>query len=650
MSLPIRILLVEDSDDDAEIVLHALQRAGYAPITTRVSDRDKYLAALDTEVDAIISDYAMPQFSCAAALALMKARGLDLPFIVVSGTIDEVAAVGILRAGAHDFVTKQNLARLGPALDRELIEVKNRGERRRAERSLGHQRDFLRLVLDTNPGLVYVKDSSGCFSLANKAVAELYGTTVDDLIGKTEADFNPRVEEVMLARAVEHQVVSTGQPAFIPAEAVTDPKTGATRWFEVRRVPLNLPDANDRHVLGIAAEVTNRKVAEDALHQSEDQLRQAQKMEAVGQLAGGVAHDFNNLLTAILGYTALLLESARDQPQLTSDLEEIKRAGERAGALTRQLLAFSRKQVVQPKVLDLNEVVSELEKMLRRVIGEDVQLETLTGLDLHHIKADPNQIEQVLMNLAVNARDAMPRGGVLTIETRNSTMPADPHQPSAVRRPCVTLSVSDSGCGIPREIRDRIFDPFFTTKGPGKGTGLGLSTVYGIVTQNGGVIEVESERNRGTRFSIRFPAIDVPIETLERTPQTRLSHSGSETILLVEDEPGVRHLVRRVLVGRGYKVLEARDVADAAEISSTFSGTIHLLLSDIVMPGLSGPDLAQRIVAHRADIRVLYMSGFSNRLKTEHGSLSAGVTILHKPFTPETLVRAVRDCLDVAVS
>jgi CheY-like chemotaxis protein len=305
---------------------------------------------------------------------------------------------------------------------------------------------------------------------------------------------------------------------------------------------------------------------------------------------------------------------------------------------------------VQPKVLDLNEVVSELEKMLRRVIGEDVQLETLTGLDLHHIKADPNQIEQVLMNLAVNARDAMPRGGVLTIETRNSTMPADPHQPSAVRRPCVTLSVSDSGCGIPREIRDRIFDPFFTTKGPGKGTGLGLSTVYGIVTQNGGVIEVESERNRGTRFSIRFPAIDVPIETLERTPQTRLSHSGSETILLVEDEPGVRHLVRRVLVGRGYKVLEARDVADAAEISSTFSGTIHLLLSDIVMPGLSGPDLAQRIVAHRADIRVLYMSGFSNRLKTEHGSLSAGVTILHKPFTPETLVRAVRDCLDVAVS
>jgi two-component system, cell cycle sensor histidine kinase and response regulator CckA len=650
MSVPVRILLVEDSDDDAAIVLHALNRAGYDPITTRVSDREKYLAALDSEIDAIISDYAMPQFSCAAALALMKARGLDLPFIVVSGTIEEVAAVGILRAGAHDFVTKQNLARLGPALDRELIEVKHRAERRKAERSLAHQRDVLRLVLDTNPGLVFVKDSLGCYSLANQAVADLYGVTVDDLIGRSEADLNPRVEQVMLSRAIEHQVVSTGEAVFIPAEAITDPKSGVTRWFEVRRVPMNVPDSGDRHVLGMAAEITDRKTAEDALRLSEDQFRQAQKMEAVGQLAGGVAHDFNNLLTAILGYTALLVESARDQPQILADLEEIKRAGERAGALTRQLLTFSRKQVIQSKTLDLNDVVSELEKMLRRVIGEDVQLETLMGLDLHHIKADLNQIEQILMNLAVNARDAMPRGGVLRIETSNSTMPADARQPTDRNRPCVRLSVSDTGCGIPPEIRDRIFDPFFTTKGPGKGTGLGLSTVYGILTQNGGLIEVDSERTRGTTFSMRFPAVNVPVEKVERAAAPGLACAGRETILLVEDEPGVRQLVRRVLAGRGYKVLEARDVADAAEISSKFAGPIQLLLSDIVMPGLSGPDLAQRIVAQRPDIRVLYMSGFANRLKTEHGSLSASVMILHKPFTPESLVRAVRDSLDVVVS
>jgi two-component system, cell cycle sensor histidine kinase and response regulator CckA len=649
MSVPIRILLAEDSEDDAAIIVQALRRAGYEPTITQVHDRDRFRAALETDVDAIVTDYALPQFGCAEALRLMNARGLDLPFIVVSGTIDEDAAVGILRAGAHDFVTKQNLARLGPALDRELIDARNRAERRRAERSLGHQRDFLRIVLDTNPGLVFVKDSRGRFSLANNAVAELYGTTVDDLLGRSESDYNPNADEVARARAAEEHVLGSGRPSFTAAEKVTDPRTGATRWFEVRRVPLALPDTPDRHVLGIASEITERKSAEDALRVAEQQFRQAQKMEAVGQLAGGVAHDFNNLLTAILGYTALLVEGVRDRPELLADLQEIRRAGERAGALTRQLLTFSRKHVVQPTILNLNEVVAELEKMLHRVIGEDVRLETVLPPTLHHVKADPNQVEQILMNLAVNARDAMPRGGVLRIETANDTMPVDPRQPGS-RWPCVLLRVSDTGVGIAADVRDRVFDPFFTTKAPGKGTGLGLSTVYGIVTQSGGVITVDSEPTRGASFSIRFPAVDVPVDKIASDANTVMPHAGTETILLVEDEAGVRHLCQRVLSRRGYDVLEARDVTHAAEISSSFPGQIHLLLSDIVMPGLSGPDLAQRIVAERPDIRVLYMSGFSNRLNTEYGSLSAGVTILHKPFTPEHLVRTVRDCLDVAVS
>jgi PAS domain S-box-containing protein len=651
MTVPIRILLAEDSDDDAAIVVHALRRAGYEPALTRVHDRAQYLAALDTDLDAIVSDYSMPHFSCAAALALMKARGLDLPFIVVSGTIDEDAAVAILRAGAHDFVTKQNLARLGPALDRELLDARNRADRRKAERSLAHQRDFLRLVLDANPGLVFVKDSGGRFTMANEAVATLYGTTVDDLLGKSEADFNPRIEEVVHARAVEHQAIRTGTAVSIAAELVTDPRTGAARWFETRRVPITVPESADHHVLAIASEITERKAAEDALRSSEDQFRQAQKMEAVGQLAGGVAHDFNNLLTAILGYTALLAENARNQPDLLADLEEIKKAGERAGALTRQLLTFSRKQVAQPAIVDLNGVVAHVEKMLHRVIGEDIEFETVTAPDLHHIKADPNQIEQILVNLAVNARDAMPRGGRLRIETARDVMPLDPRQPSSGPHvPCVRLTVSDTGTGIPDDIRERVFEPFFTTKGPGKGTGLGLSTVYGIVTQSGGSIVLETERNQGTTFSIRFPAVDQPVDAGGDGPRAAVPYAGTETILLVEDEPGVRQLVQRVLTVRGYDVLEARDVPHALEISATFPGQIHLLLSDIVMPVLSGPDLAQRIVAERPDIRVLYMSGFANQLQTAHGSLSAGVTILHKPFTPESLVRAVRDCLDVAVS
>ena len=649
MSVPVRILLAEHSDDDAAVVVHALRRAGYDPTVSRVHDRAQYLAALDTDVDAIISDYSMPHFSCAAALALMRARGLDLPFIVVSGTIDEDAAVAILRAGAHDFVTKQNLARLGPAIDRELLDARNRAERRRAERSLAHQRDFLRLVLDTNPGLIFVKDSSGRFTLANQAVADLYGTTVPDLIGKTEADFNVCVEEVVHGRAVEHQVISTGHAVLIGAEVVTDPKTGAARWFETRRVPLAVPDDGDRHVLGIASEITERKAAEDTLRARDDHFRQSQKMEAVGQLAGGVAHDFNNLLTAILGYTALIAETAHDQPELLGDLEEIRKAGERAKALTQQLLTFSRKQMAQPSVVDLNGIVSQVEKMLHRVIGEDVVMATTKGAGLLPIKADPNQLEQILVNLAINARDAMPRGGTLRIETKNDVMGGgDPASGAPV--PCVAMIVSDTGLGIPDAIRDRIFEPFFTTKGPGKGTGLGLSTVYGIVTQCSGTIAVESERDMGTTFTIRFPAVARPVDAPPSGFAQTLPYAGTETILLVEDEPGVRQLVQRVLSGRGYDVLEARDIRHALEISSSFPAEIHLLLSDIVMPVMSGPDLAQRIVAGRPDIRVLYMSGFANQLNTAHGAMSAGVTILRKPFSPESLVRAVRDCLDVPVS
>jgi PAS domain S-box-containing protein len=510
-------------------------------------------------------------------------------------------------------------------------------------------RDLLRLVLDGNPDLIFVKDSIGRFTLANRAVAELYGTTVDQLIGKSESDVNSQVAETLRSAAAEQDVMASGR-ASTATEALTDPRTGSTRWFDVRRVPLAIPGVADGQVLGIAVETTDRRTAESALRAVEVQQRQAQKMEAIGQLAGGVAHDFNNLLTAILGYTALLIETTRDQPELAADLHEIKRAGERAGSLTRQLLTFSRKQVVQPALLNLNEVVSELEKMLRQVIGDVVELETLKGPALSQVRADPNQIEQILVNLAANARDAMPEGGVLRIETRCEVLPADPRDLSAAPSapspwPCVTMIVSDTGTGIPPEIIDRIFEPFFTTKGPGKGTGLGLSTVYGIVNQSGGVVGVESERNHGARFTIRFPAVESHVAA---APEVRpvVPYAGTETILLVEDEAGVRQFVRRVLSRRGYAVIEARDVAHAADIAAEHAGPIHLLLSDVVMPGLSGPELAKRIVATRPEVRVLYMSGFASRLSSELGSPAAGVNILHKPFTPESLARTVRDCLD----
>jgi nitrogen-specific signal transduction histidine kinase/FixJ family two-component response regulator len=382
-------------------------------------------------------------------------------------------------------------------------------------------------------------------------------------------------------------------------------------------------------------------------YQLEEQLRQAQKMEAVGRLAGGIAHDFNNLLTAILGYSELLLDRVRAEPDLASDVEEIRRAGQRASSLTRQLLAFSRKQVLQPQLLDLNVVVAELGKMLQRVIGEDIRLHVVAAPTLGAVRADLGQIEQVLMNLAINARDAMPRGGSLTIRTEETKLPPDLArlESADATGAYAALSVADTGCGMSPEVRARIFEPFFTTKGPDKGTGLGLSTIYGIVTQSGGYITVDSERGRGTTFTVYLPVAEHVSQAAPEAAPSRDSYAGTETILLVDDEAALRSLARKVLERYGYHVLEASDGNTALKLTDQFDGRIHLLLSDIIMPGLHGPDLAQWIVARRPDVRVLYISGYP-QLATDSGRMGAHITFLQKPFNPDQLAKAVRQCLD----
>jgi len=386
----------------------------------------------------------------------------------------------------------------------------------------------------------------------------------------------------------------------------------------------------------------------------EHQLRQSQKMEAVGRLAGGIAHDFNNLLMVISGYCEFLLERLGPDPELRGPAQEIANAAKRATSLTRQLLAFSRKQMLEPRVLDLNAVVSEHLKMLQRMIGEDVELIMAPGGDLGSVKADPSQIEQVIMNLAVNARDAMPEGGKLAIETANVSLDESYARLHAPVEPgeYVMLAISDTGAGMDTETQSRIFEPFFTTKGP-KGTGLGLSTVYGIVKQSGGYIWVYSEPGKGTSFKVYLPRVTPtgePVTAGEaqeaETGSVASIQRGRETVLLVEDESNVRELTRHYLESQGYAVLEAADPAAAIEISNAHSGPIHLLLTDVIMPGMNGHDLAQRITSVRPQIKVLYMSGYTEGAIGTNGTLDAGLILLQKPFTLPALKAKVREVLD----
>jgi nitrogen-specific signal transduction histidine kinase/ActR/RegA family two-component response regulator len=380
----------------------------------------------------------------------------------------------------------------------------------------------------------------------------------------------------------------------------------------------------------------------------EEQLLQTQKMEAVGRLAGGVAHDFNNLLMVIRGHADLLLESPGPPDSQDRRVKQIQMAAERAASLTQQLLAYSRKHVIAPKVLDLNSIVTEMGKMLPPMIREDIELATVPNAKLGRVKADPGQIEQVLMNLAANARDAMPRGGKLTIETADVELDEVYARHHAGVRPgaYVMLAVSDTGCGMDAETRSHIFEPFFTTKEKGKGTGLGLASVYGTVKQSGGHIWVYSEPGHGTTFKVYLPRIEDALEKVGKSERLPVSLRGAGTILLVEDEEAVRDLVRESLQQNGYTVLEAKDGTEALRISKRYKDPIHLLLTDVIMPGMNGRELAQGLASSHSDMKVLYMSGYTENAVVHDGVLDSGMALLQKPFTRDQLAKRVRELLD----
>jgi PAS domain S-box-containing protein len=562
------------------------------------------------------------------------------------GIADRTAEIESLNEGLESRVEQRThqLAGANASLQSEVA------DRKSAEDELAKQRKFLRQVIDLNPNFIFAKDREGRFTLVNNALAEAFGKKIEDLIGKTDADLSPNSGEVDHFRRDDLEVLNTLREKFIAEETLTNER-GEVRWLQTVKRPILDEVGNATQILGIATDITARKKAEDALSRSEEQLRQSQKMEAVGKLAGGVAHDFNNLLTAINGHSEMCLRLLSPEDPIYRKLEQIKKSGERAAGLTRQLLAFSRKQILQPEIIDLNNIVADMSKMLQRLIGEDIDLMMSLAANVGKVKADPNQIGQVLMNLSVNARDAMPDGGKLTIETSNVFL-SEEFAGSHLAVPAgqyVMLAVSDTGVGMDADTKARIFEPFFTTKEVGKGTGLGLSTVYGIVQQSGGSIWVYSEVGHGTTFKIYLPYISSHLETTQVKPVDVGLVKGTETILLVEDEEVVRDMASEILKESGYNVLEAKDGHEGYSLAEQFPGEIHLLLTDVVMPVMSGRQLVEQLTPRRPGMKVLYMSGYTDDAIVHHGVLGQGTLFIGKPFSPQVLTRKIREILDGAV-
>jgi two-component system cell cycle sensor histidine kinase/response regulator CckA len=460
----------------------------------------------------------------------------------------------------------------------------------------------------------------------------------EQLVGRTMMECYPGIEDTPMYGALQRCMTDRKHDRMENEFTFPD---GSKGWFELRFVPV--PEGT----CILSLDITDRKRAAATLARTEEQLRHAQKMEAVGRLAGGVSHDFNNVLSVVLSYTDMILSDLKSDDPMRADIEEIHKAGVRAADLTRQLLTFSRQQVVLSKVVDLNQIIAGMERLVGRLLGADVEVTLLPAARLGKVKADPGQIEQIVMNLVVNARDAMPQGGRLTVQTNN--MELDEHYASehlgVTAGPHVMLAVTDTGIGMDKETLAQVFEPFFTTKEKGKGTGLGLSIVFGIVKQSGGHVWVYSEPGKGTTFKVYLPRTDARADVSPSQPPPAEGGRGSETILLVEDDEQVRAVARGILRRSGYTVLEAPGAGEALLVVEQYGARINLIVTDVVLPRMNGPQLVERIRISRSDIKVLFMSGYTDEAIIQHGLLDSGVVFLQKPITPDSLTRKVREAL-----
>ena len=619
MTTPLRVLIAEDDPLDAELLVRQLKRAGYAPVWERVDSEDEFRLALTPEIELVLSDFTMPGFNGFRALKIVRDMSASLPFILVSANIGEDLAVQAIKRGANDYLLKDRMERLGAAVKQALEQTEMVRARHHAEdklraseaqfRQLAANIDQVFWITDPNKSeLVYV---SPAYEVVWGRTCESLYANPTDWYDAVHPEDRPRVLPVLARQGM----ASTEQTYRVIRG------DGDIRWIHDRSFTVRNAQGEVDRIVGVAHDVTERR-------RLEEQLLQAQKLESLGQLAGGVAHDFNNLLSVILVNGNVLLEEAPLSEDHRELLTEITSAGDRAAALTRQLLLFSRRHAVVMSEVDLKSTVAGLTRMLSRVLGEDITIKSSFSTTAVLVHADAGMLEQVVFNLAVNARDAMPRGGVLEFAV-------DEHEGMA------RLRVSDSGTGIPPAIRARIFDPFFTTKEVGKGTGLGLATVYGIVQQHTGRIELESEVGKGTTFTILLPRIaaTAPQPPKVITPEAR-THGKGEVILFVEDDPAVRTICVKVLERLGYRVIQAPTGADALNEWRAHAPEIQLLITDVVMPGgMSGDELAELLLAERPGLPVIYTSGYAPKFAEKHAQ--DGTNFLPKPFRPEELSRLV---------
>ncbi len=615
----LRVLLLEDVAVDAALIERELRRAEIAFTSHRVETRADFLRALaEFEPDVIVSDFSMPSFNAIEALEILRHHVDRPPFVLVTGSQSEEVAVECMREGADDYILKATLKRLPSALLNAIKKHATERERRQAEAEIEKLAAFPRV----NPNPIFEVTARGELTYCNHAAEEMARAA------------GQKPEEILPAdlRFVIQETLATGR-SELRRETALNNRVISWSFFPIRATQM---------VHCYAVDVTDRL-------NLEAQLRQSQKLDSIGQLAAGIAHDFNNILTIIRGYSQMLLEDKQIESHVRDPLEQISVATERATNLTRQLLMFSRKQVMQPMLLDLNDIIGSVTKMLRRILGEDIRVHFHYSPQLPAINGDSGMIEQIILNLAVNARDAMPRGGNLTIGTNTIEITAEHTRVNSEAKAgrFVCLRVSDNGSGIPPEVLPRIFEPFFTTKGVGKGAGLGLATVYGIVKQHHGWVEVLTEQNKGTTFRVFLPTTSGTVAPGMDELDFQDNCYGAETVLVVEDEPELRQMVCEILRQYGYTTLSAGSGPEAIPIWRQHAHRIDLLLTDMVMPGnMSGKELAEKLKAENPRLKAIFTSGYSVEIMANDFGLKHGLNFLQKPYHPRALLNVVRGCLD----